>query len=102
MADSELYKKGEAIRRKLRGEEDFARNQGQYAKDARHDLSSPPSPKVRRSRAGPGRSTRPRRGRPSRPPRWPSPHHHAGTPATFSRGLSTLTSRVSTALPDTS
>src|SRR5438876_12052712 len=33
MADSELYKKGEAIRRKLRGEEDFARNQGQYAKD---------------------------------------------------------------------
>src|SRR4029077_15193807 len=33
MADSELYKKGEAIRRKLRGEEDFARNQGQYARD---------------------------------------------------------------------
>jgi 4-carboxymuconolactone decarboxylase len=33
MADSELYKKSEAIRRKLRGEEDFARNQGQYAKD---------------------------------------------------------------------
>jgi 4-carboxymuconolactone decarboxylase len=30
---SELYKKGEAIRRKLRGEEDFARNQREYAKD---------------------------------------------------------------------
>ena len=33
MAESELYKKGVAIRKKLRGEEDFARNQGEYAKD---------------------------------------------------------------------
>ncbi len=33
MAESELYKKGEAVRRKLRGEEDFARNQAQYASD---------------------------------------------------------------------
>jgi 4-carboxymuconolactone decarboxylase len=33
MAQSELYKKGEAIRKKLRGEEDFARNQREYAKD---------------------------------------------------------------------
>jgi 4-carboxymuconolactone decarboxylase len=30
---SDLYKKGEAIRRKLRGEEDFAANQREYAKD---------------------------------------------------------------------
>ena len=33
MAENELYKKGVAIRRRLRGEEDFARNQGEYAKD---------------------------------------------------------------------
>ena len=33
MADSELYKKGEAIRRKLRGEADFARNQAEYERD---------------------------------------------------------------------
>ena len=33
MAESELYKKGEAIRRKLRGEADFARNQAEYARD---------------------------------------------------------------------
>ena len=33
MAESELYKKGEAIRRKLRGEEGFARNQAEYARD---------------------------------------------------------------------
>jgi 4-carboxymuconolactone decarboxylase len=33
MAQSELYKKGEAIRKKLRGEEDFAKNQSDYAKD---------------------------------------------------------------------
>src|SRR5581483_9317304 len=33
MADSELYKKGEAIRRRLRGEADFARNQADYARD---------------------------------------------------------------------
>jgi 4-carboxymuconolactone decarboxylase len=30
---SELYKKGEAIRRKLRGDADFARNQSEYARD---------------------------------------------------------------------
>jgi 4-carboxymuconolactone decarboxylase len=34
MADSELYRKGEAIRRRLRGEADFARNQAEYARDA--------------------------------------------------------------------
>lgn len=33
MADSELYKKGEAIRRRLRGDADFARNQAEYARD---------------------------------------------------------------------
>jgi 4-carboxymuconolactone decarboxylase len=33
MADSELYKKGEAIRRKLRGDADFARNKAQYDAD---------------------------------------------------------------------
>jgi len=33
MTQSDLYKKGEAIRKKLRGEEDFARNQREYAKD---------------------------------------------------------------------
>jgi 4-carboxymuconolactone decarboxylase len=33
MADSELYKKGEAIRRKLRGEADFVRNQAEYDRD---------------------------------------------------------------------
>ncbi len=33
MAESELYKKGEAIRRKLRGEAYFARNQAEYARD---------------------------------------------------------------------
>lgn len=33
MADSELYKKGEAIRKKLRGEAGFARNQAEYARD---------------------------------------------------------------------
>ncbi|HZO21472.1 MAG TPA: carboxymuconolactone decarboxylase family protein [Steroidobacteraceae bacterium] len=33
MADSELYRKGEAIRRRLRGEADFARNQADYARD---------------------------------------------------------------------
>ena len=33
MAENELYKRGVAIRRRLRGEEDFARNQGEYAKD---------------------------------------------------------------------
>ena len=33
MADSELYKKGEAIRRKLRGEADFARNKAEYDAD---------------------------------------------------------------------
>jgi 4-carboxymuconolactone decarboxylase len=32
MAESELYKKGVAIRRSLRGEEDFARNESEYAK----------------------------------------------------------------------
>ena len=30
MADSELYRKGEAIRRKLRGDADFARNKAEY------------------------------------------------------------------------
>ena len=33
MADSELYKKGEAIRRKLRGDADFARNKAEYDAD---------------------------------------------------------------------
>ena len=33
MAESELYKKGVAVRKKLRGEADFARNEGEYAKD---------------------------------------------------------------------
>lgn len=33
MVDSELYKKGEAIRRKLRGEADFARNKAEYDAD---------------------------------------------------------------------
>ena len=33
MAESELYKNGVAIRRRLRGEEDFARNAREYAKD---------------------------------------------------------------------
>ena len=33
MAESDLYKKGEAIRRKLRGEEDFARNKAEYDRD---------------------------------------------------------------------
>jgi 4-carboxymuconolactone decarboxylase len=33
MTQSDLYKKGEAIRRKLRGEEDFARNAAEYGKD---------------------------------------------------------------------
>jgi hypothetical protein len=32
MADSELYKKGEAIRRKLRGEEDFAQSRASTPK----------------------------------------------------------------------
>jgi 4-carboxymuconolactone decarboxylase len=33
MAESDLYKKGEAIRRKLRGDEDFARNKAEYDRD---------------------------------------------------------------------
>ena len=33
MAESELYKKGVAIRRRLRGEADFARNESEYTKD---------------------------------------------------------------------
>jgi 4-carboxymuconolactone decarboxylase len=33
MTQSDLYKKGEAIRRKLRGEEDLARNAAEYGKD---------------------------------------------------------------------
>ena len=33
MADSELYKKGEAMRRKLWGDADFERSQSQYVKD---------------------------------------------------------------------
>jgi 4-carboxymuconolactone decarboxylase len=33
MAESELYKRGEAIRRKLRGEADFQRNKAEYDKD---------------------------------------------------------------------
>jgi 4-carboxymuconolactone decarboxylase len=33
MAESELYKQGEAIRRKLRGDLDFARNKSEYDKD---------------------------------------------------------------------
>ncbi|HWE19316.1 MAG TPA: carboxymuconolactone decarboxylase family protein [Hyphomicrobiaceae bacterium] len=33
MVDSELYKKGEAIRRKLRGDADFARNKAEYDAD---------------------------------------------------------------------
>lgn len=33
MAKGELYKKGEAMRRKLRGEADFARNAAEYAAD---------------------------------------------------------------------
>jgi 4-carboxymuconolactone decarboxylase len=33
MAEGELYKKGEAIRRKLRGDADFARNKSEYEKD---------------------------------------------------------------------
>jgi 4-carboxymuconolactone decarboxylase len=33
MADSDLYKKGEAIRRKLRGDADFARNKAEYDAD---------------------------------------------------------------------
>ena len=33
MADGELYKKGEAIRRRLRGDADFARNKAEYEAD---------------------------------------------------------------------
>lgn len=33
MAESELYKKGVAVRKKLRGEADFLRNEREYAKD---------------------------------------------------------------------
>ena len=33
MTTSEVYKRGEAIRRKLRGEEDFKNNQASYASD---------------------------------------------------------------------
>ena len=33
MAESELYKRGVAVRKKLRGEADFARNAKEYAKD---------------------------------------------------------------------
>src|SRR5499427_7733795 len=33
MAENELYKKGVAIRRRVRGEADFARNESEYAKD---------------------------------------------------------------------
>jgi 4-carboxymuconolactone decarboxylase len=33
MPESELYRKGQAIRRKLRGEADFKRNQETYARD---------------------------------------------------------------------
>jgi len=33
MADSDLYKKGEAIRKKLRGDADFARNKAEYDAD---------------------------------------------------------------------
>jgi 4-carboxymuconolactone decarboxylase len=33
MVESELYKQGEAIRKKLRGEVDFARNKSEYDKD---------------------------------------------------------------------
>ena len=33
MVESELFKKGEAIRRRLRGDADFARNKSEYAKD---------------------------------------------------------------------
>jgi 4-carboxymuconolactone decarboxylase len=33
MAESELYKRGVAIRKKLRGEEDFVRNESEYAND---------------------------------------------------------------------
>ena len=33
MAESELYERGVAIRKKLRGEEDFARNESEYAND---------------------------------------------------------------------
>ena len=33
MAESDLYRKGEAIRRKLRGDEDFARNKAEYDRD---------------------------------------------------------------------
>jgi 4-carboxymuconolactone decarboxylase len=33
MTESELYKQGVAVRKKLRGDEDFARNQEDYAKD---------------------------------------------------------------------
>ena len=33
MAHSELYRQGEAIRRRLRGEEDFARNKSEYDRD---------------------------------------------------------------------
>jgi 4-carboxymuconolactone decarboxylase len=33
MADGELYKKGEAIRRRLRGDADFARNKAEYDAD---------------------------------------------------------------------
>ena len=33
MAQSELYKKGEAVRRKLRGDADFERNKREYDSD---------------------------------------------------------------------
>ncbi len=33
MTTSEVYKRGEAMRRKLRGDKDFERNQASYAKD---------------------------------------------------------------------
>jgi 4-carboxymuconolactone decarboxylase len=33
MTKSEVYKRGEAMRRKLRGDKDFERNQASYAKD---------------------------------------------------------------------
>lgn len=33
MTTSEVYKRGEAVRRKLRGDKDFERNKAEYAKD---------------------------------------------------------------------
>ena len=54
MADSELYKKGEAIRRKLRGDADFARNKAQYDADPVLDRKIPHLVVRQRARGGRG------------------------------------------------